>query len=238
LRELGLGDSMSGALRRVRSAAGVPSARAPVLVHLDMPRWFHSREAVPNLVTVAEAVRLGRRASITYRRGDGTAAGPRLVGPLGIVNKAGVWYLVARSASGRTTVFRVGRIGAAHVLDEPADRPDGFDLVAWWDAWSAEFASTRPRVDVTVRASSGAIQVLPEILGDAVLPAIAAAGPADAEGWRSLTLTFEHEAAAAHRLAGFGDLIEVLTPPAVREHLIATARATLRLHGAPRLPSS
>jgi predicted DNA-binding transcriptional regulator YafY len=231
LRELGLGDSMSGALRRVRSAAGVPSGGAPTLVHLDMPRWFHSREAVPHLVTVAEAVRRGRHASITYRRGDGGPAGSRAIAPLGLVNKAGVWYVVAVTASGRTAAFRVGRIEAAGLLDESSDRPDGFDLVAWWDTWSADFASTRPRVEVTVRASAEALRVLPEILGDAVLSAISAAEPADAEGWRSLTLTFEHEAAAAHRLAGFGDLIEVVTPTAVRERLVSIARATLRRHG-------
>lgn len=36
-------------------------------------------------------------------------------------------------------------------------------------------------------------------------------GPGDARGWRIVMLTFEHALAAAHRLAGFGDLIEVLS---------------------------
>jgi predicted DNA-binding transcriptional regulator YafY len=211
----------------------VPSGGPPVLVHLDMPRWFHSREAVPHLATVAEAVRRGRRASISYRRGNGDAAGPRVVGPLGIVNKAGVWYLVALTSSGRTAAFRVGRIEAARLLDEPSDRPEGFELVAWWDAWSADFQSSRPQLEVTVRASVEALAALPEILGDAVLPAIEAAGPPDQQGWRALVLTFEHERAAAYRLAGLGDLVEVVSPTAVRDRLIATARATLLRHGAP-----
>jgi len=232
LRELGLGDPMGGALRRVRSAAGLPAERAPTLVHLDMPRWFHSREAVPHLATVAEAVRRRRRASITYR---GRA---RVVDPLGIVNKAGIWYLAAVTPSGRTVVFRVGRIDAAHVVDEPFDRPAGFDLVAYWEAWSVEFQSSRPTIEVTVRASGEAVAVLPEILGDAVRPAIEAAGPPDPEGWRTLTLTFEHERAAAYRLAGLGDLVEVVAPNAVRERVVATALATLRRHGEPDHPSS
>jgi hypothetical protein len=46
-------------------------------------------------------------------------------------------------------------------------------------------------------------------------------------------LTFEHERAAAYRLAGLGDLVEVLSPTTVRDRLVATARATLRRHGAP-----
>ena len=42
-----------------------------------------------------------------------------------------------------------------------------------------------------------------------------------------VTLSFEHELAAAHRLAGFGGRVEVLSPPSVRELLLATAREIL-----------
>ena len=42
-----------------------------------------------------------------------------------------------------------------------------------------------------------------------------------------VTLSFEHELAAVHRLAGFGDEVEVLDPPAVRARLLATAREIL-----------
>jgi predicted DNA-binding transcriptional regulator YafY len=42
-----------------------------------------------------------------------------------------------------------------------------------------------------------------------------------------LTLSFEHARAAAHRLAGFGDQVEVLAPPSVRAGLVATARQIL-----------
>jgi predicted DNA-binding transcriptional regulator YafY len=46
-------------------------------------------------------------------------------------------------------------------------------------------------------------------------------------GGQVLTLSFEHELAAVHRLAGFGDQIEVLDPPTVRARLLATAREIL-----------
>ena len=47
-----------------------------------------------------------------------------------------------------------------------------------------------------------------------------------------MALTFEHEAAAVQRLCGFGGELEVLSPPAVRARLIATARALLRRYEA------
>ena len=50
---------------------------------------------------------------------------------------------------------------------------------------------------------------------------------------KKVTLSFEHETAAVHRLAGFGDQVEVLGPPSVRARLVATAREILgRYHPA------
>jgi predicted DNA-binding transcriptional regulator YafY len=230
LQELGLGGALTDAHRHVRSAAPLRGPAPATLVHLDMPRWFHSREAVPHLITVATAVRRRERIAITYRRGEHGATRERAVEPLGVVNKAGVWYLVAATAPARTTVFRVARIRSARPLGERFDRAAEFDLVAFWDAWSAEFEGSRPRIQVTVRASPDAMRALPEIFGDAVRAAIDGAGPPDAAGWSSLTLTFEDERAAVYRLAGLGGVVEVVSPAAVRDGLVALAEATLRHH--------
>ena len=83
-----------------------------------------------------------------------------------------------------------------------------------------------------LRASADAIAVFPEVFGDAVRPALDAASPADERGFRDVALTFEHEAAAVQRLAGFGGELEVLSPPAVRARLIGGARALLGRYGA------
>jgi hypothetical protein len=62
------------------------------------------------------------------------------------------------------------------------------------------------------RASAEALAVFPEVFGDAVRPALDAAPPADERGYLDVALTFEHEAAAVQRLAGFGGWVEVLLP--------------------------
>jgi predicted DNA-binding transcriptional regulator YafY len=195
-----------------------------------MPRWFRGDEQVPQLRTLAQVLRRQREVDISYARGDGDgdAARSRVVGPLGLVNKAGTWYLVATSgASGRITVFRVGRITAAHELTQPVQRPPGFDLAQHWASWSAEFAATRPRLPVRLRASPLALAILPETLGEQAQPALDDASAPDSAGWRELTLSFEHERAAAHRLAGFGGEVEVTHPAPVRDLLRQTARDIL-----------
>lgn len=244
LAELGLADALSAAHRKISVTAGL-GADGAELVHLDMPRWFHGREEVPHLRTLAEAIRKRRRLRLGYQRGGyqrggdqrggdqagGGAETIRVVDPFGLVNKAGIWYLVA-SAAGRkpAAVFRAGRITAAQVLEQPCTRPADFDLAAFWDSWSASFVTSRPRVSVVVRASPEALALFGEVFGDAAQEALGAAPPPDERGYRDVTLTFEHEAAAARRLAGFGGQLEVLSPAPVRARLAQIARDILRCY--------
>ena len=249
VRELGLDAAFLAAQRQIRVTAGLTDKGGPgaALVHLDLPRWFRGREEVPHLRSLAEALRLGRHLAIRYRRAnepEGRGAyspgpGPaRVVGPLGLVDKAGTWYLVASTRNGEArgggrgiTVFRAGRITSARVLAEPFARPAEFGLAEFWERWSREFAATRPRLAVRLRASPEALAAFPEIFGEGVTPALDAALPPDERGWRVVTLSFEHAAAAALRLTGFGGRVEVLSPAPVRDRLLATAREILGYYG-------
>jgi predicted DNA-binding transcriptional regulator YafY len=230
LRELGLEATLTAAQRRVKSATPRRSAASDSLVHLDMPRWFHRREDAPCLATAARAVQGSRRMKMSYAAAGRANGRQRIVDPVGLVNKAGVWYVVASTRRG-PSVFRAGRVRGAELTDETFVRPNDFDLATFWDAWSAEFAASRPRLEVTVRASPRALGIFPEILGDSVRGALDRAGPADADGWRRVVLTFEHVAAAAYRLSGFSDLIEVLEPEQVRDAVVDYARRTLARYG-------
>jgi predicted DNA-binding transcriptional regulator YafY len=234
LHDLGLAGALTAAHRQIQVTAGLTAA---TLVHLDMPRWFGGQEEVPCLRDLARALRLGRKLAIRYPPPD---RDPRVVGPLGLVNKAGIWYLVARSearasgtragdggGAGDIRVFRAGRVSAARILAEPVGRPAGFELAAFWAHWSAEFEASRPRLEVRLAASPDALSAFGEVFGPAAAPALEAAEPPGQDGWRVVTLSFEHERAAVHRLAGFGDQVEILDPPAVRAALLATAREIL-----------
>jgi predicted DNA-binding transcriptional regulator YafY len=233
LRELGLDRALGQAQRQIRLTAGLPDEAGPgaALVHLDMPRWFGGHEEVRYLGDLARALRLRRRLMLRYRHRDGRQDEPCSAGPLGLVNKAGTWYLVASlpdaAGSPGYRVFRAGRIGSARVLEEPFERPAGFELAAFWQQWSAQFTASRPRLQVTLRASPAALAAFAEIFGQAAEAALGAALPPDEHGWRVVTLSFEHELAAAHRLAGFGNRVEVLRPDSVRARLVSTAHEIL-----------
>jgi predicted DNA-binding transcriptional regulator YafY len=257
ISELGLAGAAAAAHRQIRVTSGRGDGGPRALVHVDTPRWFRGQEEVPQLRTLATALRRGRCLAIRYHRPDtpdtpaalaasaapapARAAAPaarvaavpavRVVGPLGLVNKAGIWYLVAAQRDGRVTVFRAARIGSARILDRAFNIPAEFDLAGFWDRWSAEFTGSRPRQPVTLRASPHALALFGEIFGDDARPALDAALPGDEQGWQVVTLSFEHEHAAAHRLAGFGGQVEVLSPESLRELLVATARGILGRYG-------
>jgi predicted DNA-binding transcriptional regulator YafY len=262
VRELGLDRAVAAAHRQIRVTTGLadqPPGRpgsagtlthpgaGGMLVHLDMPRWFGSQQEVPCLRDLAQALRLGRMVRFGYRHRDGSGGEPRVFGPLGLVNKAGAWYLVAipargargadagsDPADGTIRVFRAGRICSAFVLAEPFRRPADFELSRFWAQWSAEFAASRPRLAVTLRASPDALAIFPEIFGQAAGPVLAAALAPDEEGWQIVTLSFEHELAAAYRLAGLGGLVQVLSPLSVRDELLLRARDILARYDAGR----
>jgi predicted DNA-binding transcriptional regulator YafY len=236
--DLGLADALAAAQRKVSTSAG--AAGRPALVHLDLPRWFHATEPVPHLRTLAEAVRQGRRLLLGYRRDGAGEETTRETGPLGLVNKAGTWYLVAArtgaggsgtggsgtggsGTGGPVAVYRAGRVTSARLLPAAVTRPAGFDLAAFWERWSAEFVSSRSQAAVRVRAAPGALAAFPYVFGDAGRRAADAAGPPGPDGWREAALGFDDERAAAHRLAGFGGEVEVLSPARVRELLVTRA---------------
>src|SRR6478735_6101216 len=96
--ELGLGTVVAAA--RLKVLAALPTelrARASRLVerfHLDASGWFQADEPVPYLAVLSEAVWEGQRVAIEYDRGEVVR---RILDPLGLVLKAGTWYLVAVS---------------------------------------------------------------------------------------------------------------------------------------------
>src|SRR5512135_1176650 len=117
--ELGLGTVVAAA--RLKVLAALPPElrnRASRLVerfHLDASGWFHAGEPVPHLAALSEAVWESRRVAVDYERGDGLVR--RTLEPLGLVLKAGVWYVVA-ATEGQIRTYRASRVAAAGPLGE------------------------------------------------------------------------------------------------------------------------
>ena len=222
--QLGLGTVVAAAQLKVMAALPPElRSRASRIVqrfHLDAAGWFHADEAVPHLDTLSSAVWDGRQVQMTYQRGGGPVE--RTVGPLGLVLKGGVWYVIGTS-DGQIRTYRVSRVAAATVLDDAVERPEGFDLAAYWTESSAAYERDAPTIEVVVRIAEDQTWRIADVYGRTAVDAAERLHEPDPEGWLHLRLKVSWPEEVASRILAIGPSIEVLEPADVRERVIAIA---------------
>ena len=234
LAELGMSSALAGAQAKLLATLpeGLRTHASTVAerFHLDAPGWFREPRSAPQLITVAEAVWEQRQLQISYRRRDSTVE--RTIEPLGLVAKAGTWYVVARSVDAALLTYRVDRIDDAHATGETFARPADFHLADYWSEAASRFERQMLRETVRLRLGPRAVRWLVHVADpDAAVQAVATAGPPDADGWRELELGVESIHVAAHQLVALGSEVEALDPPELRAALAAEG-AALAAHNA------
>lgn len=230
--DLGLGAVLVAAQSKVISTLPPElrgrASRLRERFHVDAPGWFGSKTPPEHLGAVADAVWADRRVDVTYLRSDRSVR--RRLDPLGLVLKAGTWYLVA-AHRGQVRTYRVGRIDAATVRDETSRRPPGFELGPWWAASSAEFDRSLMRYRCRVRLAPRAMRHLHHHVGvEAARAALETAEEPDDDGWQVVTLWTEAEDVAAHQLTSLMAGVEVLEPASLRTALRDVGQAIAALN--------
>ncbi|CAM5336326.1 transcriptional regulator [Streptomyces avidinii] len=234
-RDLGLGADLAAAQLKLQAAlpAGLAarSRRIQQRFHLDAPAWFRDADPVPHLARIAQAVWDQRILRADYRRWSGPVR--RELRPLGLVFKGGIWYLVAGTAeaagpvgsdgpaAGAVRSYRVGRFLGVETLAEGFERPEGFELAAYWQETTDRMDAAVRRRTAVVRLSPRAVRLLPMWFGAAGSRALATAGPPDADGWVRAELAVESGSVAVGDLLRLGAEAEVLGPPELRRDLAA-----------------
>jgi predicted DNA-binding transcriptional regulator YafY len=182
-------------------------------VVVDPARWGEHGRELPELVeTLQDAVVRRRKVRLAYANRE-LARSERVVDPWGLVDKDDIWYLVAGTADGQRT-FRVDRMEAADVLDEPADRPAGFDLERAWFTVVHEVEARRALVSATVLVAEEHVPLLRSHFGRhcQIVHSVV-------EGPARVTVSAPTALEIAHRLAGWGGRLQLLGPESVRAEL-------------------
>jgi len=188
---------------------------------VDSAGWGRRSQASPHLRMVQDAVFGDRRLHIEYRRAEAQVVS-RDVDPLGLIIKAGVWYLMA-DVDGERRLFRLSRIEAAHALDEPARRPRRFDLAKAWREQSSRWNSGRTGYEVVLKvAKPDDLALVLRVSGDRVI-----GRPRDG----IVRLTFPAKEPAAAFVSSFGSMVEVSEPDEVRDELARRGAELVRLYG-------
>ena len=235
--ELGLGEAM--AMAELKLLAALPAGwqaeaqRVSQRFHLDPVGWFCGPARTDRLQEIADAVWHERRISMRYESWTGVVE--RVVEPLGIVLKAGTWYLVA-AALGKPRTYRLGAIQDLAVTGENFERPADFDLAQHWEESTRRFESEIYRATATLRVSPMGMRRLAGF-GDPIAPAAAStAGPPDEAGWVRVAVPIESVDNAAWQMLRLGAEAEVLEPAGLRERMAETGRQLCGIYVTPEAP--
>nr|WP_281376598.1 WYL domain-containing protein [Actinomycetospora corticicola] len=235
--ELGLGRVLAAAQLKVQAALpdelAERSRRIAERFHLDAPGWFREAENVPTLTGIADAVWNQRMVRLRYLRW-GEEEVERDLEPLGIVLKAGVWYLAAQPAGGgEPRTYRVSRVLQLETLDAHFDRPADFDLFRYWTSAAASLTASLYQAEAAVRLSPCAMELAPVALRPHTARALAERSwPTDDEGWTCAVIPMESIAATRSELLGLGPEVEVVSPSMLREQMASAAKGLAALYEA------
>ena len=206
--------------------------RVTPMIHVpDVRRavdWYREADAVPHLAIVAEAVWADRQLGMVY--GSWRDEDERVVHPLGLVLKAGVWYLVA-AADGKPRTYRISNVKRAAMLEQKARRPVRFDLARYWSESVARFEADLYTDHADVLATPTGLRDL-RYLNAAVARAVTQAGPARRQDGRvALRIPIESVDHVAGQLLRLAPEVEVTGPARLRKALVSRLRQVSALYG-------
>ncbi len=229
--EMGLGEAMASA--QLKLLAALPDGwredarRVSARFHLDPIDWYRGPSVTDNLPAIAQAVWSERRVAMRYDSWKGEVS--RRVDPLGLVLKAGIWYLAAQAGNGVRT-YRLSDILELAVTGEPFARPGDFDLAAWWQASTKRFEKELAVGTAQLRLSASGMKALRDLGAAVAQAAEASASVPDDSGWRRVTIPIESIPHAAAQVLRLGAQAQVLEPAALRRALLERVSAVAALY--------
>lgn len=182
---------------------------------VDRERWGRVPEPLPELRDrLRDAVVARRRIRFGYRGGEVSCE------PWGLVDKSGLWYLLADPGDG-VRPYRVDRMSQLELEEATFTPPDGLDLDAVWDGIRARLERNRNAVTATVRVPPGIVGPLREVLGARHVRELGS----EPDGRILLEVGSNTVAMLARQLAGWEPEAEVVGPIEVRAALAALGRS-------------
>jgi predicted DNA-binding transcriptional regulator YafY len=231
--ELGLGAAAASV--RLKMIASLPGEwreqadRVGTRLHVDSVDWYRTQESPVYLRELADAVWNSMRVKIKYESWNGIVS--RELEPLGLILKAGAWYIAARSAAEvKVRTYRVSNVLELQASRKHFKRPVKFELAEYWQESAKRFEAELYRLQAKIRVSPRAMKwLLNARTKITVLPPEAKRikGKTD---WKDVLMPIESIEHGARQLLAFGGEIEVLEPPELRAKVIEDARAVMARH--------
>jgi predicted DNA-binding transcriptional regulator YafY len=193
-------------------------------VVVDASRWGDRSTVPAELLETLRTAVVGRDILLVGYRDDP----PRELEPWGLVDKDGIWYLIAGTPRGRRT-FRVDRMTSAEPSGAGFEVPADFDLAEAWAQITTELEGRRSGTSAEVTIPESLVTPLSDVLGARHVERIGE----PVAGRARLRVTSNTPGMLARQLAGWAPEIDVLGPPEVRAALAAIGGDLAGRYGTP-----
>jgi len=222
MADLGL-SALPQALQKLAGALPAPQRRAAEASRsrllLDHNRWSRGEQPTSILAQLRGACERERRIRLEYRDRN-RAVTERTLEPLGLVAKAGVWYLIASEREKGYRTFRVERILTVRELSETFARPADFNLETYWNESVASLErASETTYDVVLRLRSEQLWRVTSFWKTEVL--------AEERDTTTLRIAFPSPEMAGVHLILCGEAAELVSPAELASTVAAYARAAL-----------
>lgn len=227
--DLGLGSAAVTA--RFKLVASLPpqwregAARVGSRLHIDPVDWYRVHETPEHLRDVAQAVWQDRRIDVRYESWRGAAT--RTLEPLGLVFKAGAWYVAARMEGQlQVRTYRISNMLSLRVHKQRFRRPAGFELTKYWQESATRFETDISRLQAEISVSPRALAWLENERRPYALAADACATDVPKD-WKTVLLPMESIEHGARRVLSFGPEVKVRGPVALQQQVLEHLNAVL-----------
>jgi predicted DNA-binding transcriptional regulator YafY len=225
--ELGLGAAATSA--RLKMLAALPSewreqaSTVASRLHVDPVDWYRNAESPQALREVADAVWRDLCIRIRYKSWRGVST--REVEPLGLVLKAGAWYLVGQPIQTKgdkkdALTFRLANILSVSSTAKKFRRPARFDLAKHWAESTQRFEANLYKHQAHVIASPRAQAWLANARVKSVGLSVDRQAACTPEGWLHVIMPIESIEHGVRQLLGYGAHVQVIEPPELRLALL------------------
>lgn len=233
--ELGLGAAAASA--RLKLVASLPNEwreqadRVGARLHIDSVDWYRAQEKPVYLKELADAVWNSFKIRIKYESWNGIVN--RELEPLGLILKAGTWYIAARIVNEiKVRTYRVSSVLELETSRKNFKRPAKFELADYWCESAKRFEAELYRLQAKIRVSPRAMKWLLNARTKITVLAPVVRRKKSKTDWQDVLMPIESIEHGARQLLAFGGEIEVLEPPDLRTKIIEDAHAVIARHHA------
>lgn len=217
LKDIGLNLPLSDAQLKLLLALPSEVDRSAVLTSqrllIDPVQWYRRRDRSEALTICAKAIWDNREITLGYRSWKQDVE--RTVQPLGLVLKAGVWYLVARTG-GNTRTYRVDNILSAKISETLFERPADFDLARVWRESVRRFEDDLKVMEAELELTNEGLRRLDRMGAHVMEAAAQSRRPATQPDWYNVNIPIESIENAVYEILALGRHARVIKPAQLR----------------------